>query len=208
MPGRHPALPALGGRPGDLRRPCEVGCHGRRRRTRRRRTTAPNGSTSWSTPGGMAWVSPSPSSTRMAGVVAAAKRNRPRPTTILPHVPGAIRWARRRPVGMVSWSQIGVVRTWRSVSGISARSQSGHSSGVPSRAVRPSVVEHPQPRLERGAMADVLVVPAQQFGDPVPLVVLVVAGDVPLHDRPQLPVTSMAMPPAKSARTLAVSNPM
>ena len=40
---------------------------------------------------------------------------------------------------------------------------------------------HPWPMLERGTMSYVLVMPARELGDPVALVVLVVAGDRPLH---------------------------
>ena len=40
---------------------------------------------------------------------------------------------------------------------------------------------HPWPLLERGTMSYVLVMPAREFGDPVALVVFVVAGDRPLH---------------------------
>jgi hypothetical protein len=40
---------------------------------------------------------------------------------------------------------------------------------------------HPWPLLERGSMSYVLVMLARELGDPVALVVLVVAGDRPLH---------------------------
>jgi hypothetical protein len=40
---------------------------------------------------------------------------------------------------------------------------------------------HPRPFLEWGAMSYVLVMPARELGDPVALVVLVVASDRPLH---------------------------
>ena len=84
-----------------------VGRHGPRRRTRLK--DGPNGSTSCSTPGGMAWVSPVPARPDR-GVVAAANRSRPSWTTTSP-ASAAILWARRSPAGMVSSSQIGVVRT-------------------------------------------------------------------------------------------------
>ena len=83
-------------------------------------------------------VEPASSSTSIVGVVAATKRSRPPWTTIRPQVPAAMLWARRRPAGMVRSSQTGPLRTQRSPSGSSARSQSGQSSGVPSRSNRPS----------------------------------------------------------------------
>ena len=52
-------------------------------------------------------------------------------------------------------------------------------SAESSRASRCAL--HPWPLLERGSMSYVLVMPARELGDPVALVVLVVAGDRPLH---------------------------
>ena len=78
--------------------------------------------------------------------------------------------------------------------GGSRRSQSGQSSGRPSR-LRPTVrVEHPLAKLERRAVANVLVMATRQLGHPVTDVVSVVAGDRLFHD-PSVPTD----PAARSA---------
>ena len=78
-------------------------------------------------------------------------------------------------------SHSGLVRTNRRWAGSSDRSQSGHSSGWPIRPERPTLVLHPGPILERWAMPDMLVMAARELRDPVAAVVLVVAGDRPMH---------------------------
>jgi len=54
--------------------------------------------------------------------------------------------------------------------------EQGPELGSPSR-----FVGHPRSELERRAVTDMLTVAARKLGDPISLVVLVVAGDRPFH---------------------------
>ena len=71
--------------------------------------------------------------TSVGGSVSATKRTAPASTSRRPQVPVATRWARRRAAGMVEASHVAVVLVGCRPSGSSARSQSGQSSGAPTR---------------------------------------------------------------------------
>jgi hypothetical protein len=48
-----------------------------------------------------------------------------------------------------------------------------------------SLGQHPRPHLPRGRVSDVLRVPTLQFGDPLPLAILVEPNDSPIRNQSQ-----------------------